>query len=103
MQLQGRLLLNRCPSSFSFTSSHATNHFAAAMFLFLTLKSSFKNWTYLFFFWAGSISYAQIYVGVHYPLDILGGTIIGCSVGYLTGTFYNKRFAFNPIESRSTV
>ena len=43
MQLQGRLLLNRCPSSFSFTSSHATNHFAAAMFLFLTLKSSFKN------------------------------------------------------------
>ena len=103
IQFQGRLLLNRCPSSFSFTSSHATNHFAAAMFLFLTLKSSFKNWTYLFFFWAGSISYAQIYVGVHYPLDILGGTIIGCSVGYLTGTFYNKRFAFNPIESRSTV
>jgi len=103
MQLQGRLLLNRCPSSFSFTSSHATNHFAAAMFLFLTLKSSFKNWTYLFFFWAGSISYAQIYVGVHYPLDILGGTIVGCSVGYLTGTFYNKRFAFNPIESMSTV
>lgn len=94
MQLQGRLLLNRCPSSFSFTSSHATNHFAAAMFLFLSLKPAFKKWSYLFFIWAATISYGQVYVGVHYPLDILGGCLVGCSVGYLTGTYFNKKFGF---------
>lgn len=94
MQLQGRLLLNRCPSSFSFTSSHATNHFAAAMFLFLSLKPAFKKWSYLFFVWAATISYGQVYVGVHYPLDILGGCLVGCSVGYLTGTYFNKKFGF---------
>lgn len=94
IQLQGRLLLNRCPSSFSFTSSHATNHFAAAMFLFLSLKPAFKKWSYLFFVWASTISYGQVYVGVHYPLDILGGCLVGCLVGYLTGIYFNKKFGF---------
>lgn len=94
IQLQGRLLLNRCPSSFSFTSSHATNHFAAAMFLFLSLKPAFKKWSYLFFIWAATISYGQVYVGVHYPLDIFGGCLVGCLVGYLTGTYFIKKLGF---------
>lgn len=104
IQLQGRLLLNRCPSSFSFTSSHATNHFAAAMFLFLSLKTAFKKWCYLFFIWAATISYGQIYVGVHYPLDILGGCLVGCTVGFLTGSYFNKKFGFEnnlPLTSTS--
>lgn len=92
MQLQGRLLLNRCPSSFSFTSSHATNHFAAAMFIYLTLKNSFNKWGKLFFVWAATICYAQVYVGVHYPLDVLAGSIVGCIIGFITAIVFNKRF-----------
>lgn len=75
-----------CSSGYSFTSSHATNHFAVATFLFLSL------YRYLFIFrwpilaWAGIIAFAQIYVGVHYPIDILCGTILGIIIGYIFGT-----------------
>lgn len=88
---QVRLLLDACPVNFSFTSSHATNHFAAAMFIFLTLKRDFKKWSYLFFIWAITICYAQVYVGVHYPLDVLGGALVGTLIGFAFANFFNRR------------
>ena len=87
---QAKLLIGACPTSFSFTSSHATNHFALAMFIMMTLQSLLKKYTYLFFVWAGLISYAQIYVGVHYPLDVLVGTLIGITLGYTFAKLYLK-------------
>lgn len=92
MQVYARLLLGRCPTSFSFTSSHAANHFAAAIFFFITLKPILKKWAYLFFVWAGTIAYGQVYVGVHYPLDVLVGAITGLLVGYFFTLVYNKYF-----------
>jgi len=86
-----RLLLNHCSGGYSFTSSHATNHFGFAMFAFLTLQPFFNKYTKLFFLWAATISYAQVYVGVHYPLDILGGTVLGLCIGWLNGRFFNRR------------
>ena len=86
-----RLLLNYAPGNGSFTSSHAANHFGIAMFFFLALKKYFGNWMYLFFLWAFLISYAQVYVGVHYPFDILGGAIIGCLSGYFTAYLLNRQ------------
>lgn len=88
---QVRLILNNCSGGYSFPSSHATNHFGFAMFLFLTLRPIMKKWGYVFFIWAATIAYGQVYVGVHYPLDILAGTLLGCLIGYLTGTYFNKR------------
>lgn len=87
---QARFLLDRCPSSFSFTSSHAANHFGLAMFIFMTLQPLFKKYTFLFFVWAGIISYAQVYVGVHYPLDIVAGTCIGLMIGYISSKIFMK-------------
>jgi undecaprenyl-diphosphatase len=78
---QIRFLAKTCGMNGSFTSSHATNHFAVAMFLYQTLKRFSPFWA-IAFVWAGLISYAQIYVGVHYPADILGGTLLGCGLGY---------------------
>jgi undecaprenyl-diphosphatase len=86
-----RLLMNRCPSSGSFTSSHATNHFGAAVFLSITLKEYFKNWRYLFFLWAATICYGQVYVGIHYPTDVLGGALLGSLIGYASANFFNRR------------
>lgn len=86
-----RLLLDACSGGYSFTSSHATNHFGFAMFIFLTLKPVLKKWGWLFFVWAATISYGQVYVGVHYPLDIIGGGFLGCVIGYLTATVYHWR------------
>ena len=88
---QVRVLVNYCPQSSSFTSSHACNHFAIAWFIFITLNQT-GSWRWLLFAWAFIICYAQVYVGVHFPLDILGGTIVGTSVGIAMSKFFNKQF-----------
>ncbi len=89
-----RLLVHRCSSGYSFTSNHAANHFGIATFFFLTLKPVLRNWAAIGLVWAAVISFAQVYVGVHYPLDILGGTLIGVFFGTLTGRLFNKRYGF---------
>lgn len=94
-----RLLLNRCPGSGSFTSSHATNHFGMAVFIVQTFKNFIKNEKYALYIWAASICYAQVYVGVHYPLDVLGGAVLGCLIGYATSFFYNQRFGLLTLEA----
>ncbi len=95
-----RLLMNRCPSSGSFTSSHATNHFAATVFLSLTLRPLIKKWRYLFYFWAITICYGQVYVGVHYPLDVIGGGLLGALIGLLTAKFFLGRFGYPGVGRR---
>lgn len=83
MQDEVRLMV-RCGSGYSFTSSHATNHMAIAVFLILTIGGIFKWIRLPLIFWALSIGYGQIYVGVHYPIDILGGALVGLIIGILT-------------------
>lgn len=87
-----RLLVDHCSGGYSFTSSHAANHFGMATFFFITFRRQFKNWALFAFLWAAAICYAQVYVGVHYPFDILGGAIAGVSVGLMTSRFFNKQF-----------
>jgi undecaprenyl-diphosphatase len=88
---QVRVLVNYCPQSSSFTSSHACNHFAMACFIFITLNQT-GSWRWLFFLWAVAISYAQVYVGVHYPLDVLGGALAGSLIGCTMSVFFRKQF-----------
>ena len=85
-----RFIINYCPQSSSFTSSHATSHFAQAMFLYLTLRNTGKGWG-LAFLWALLIAYGQIYVGVHYPLDVFCGSLIGCAIGWGISRLYRKQ------------
>ena len=99
---QVRLILNTCSGGYSFPSSHATNHFGFAMFIFITLRPILKKWGWLFFVWAATICYGQVYVGVHYPVDVLCGTVLGCTIGYLTAKFYNKKIGPLPFEYAST-
>lgn len=91
---QVRLLLDHCGVGFSFTSNHAANHFGMATFFIITFRYIFKNWVWLALLWAAAISYAQVYVGVHYPLDVLSGALLGMAFGITTGSFFNKRFGF---------
>lgn len=86
-----RLLLEHCSGGFSFTSSHATNHFGFAIFVFMTTKHIFGKWGRWLFVWAGSISYGQVYVGVHYPIDIVFGALLGSGIGALTAGYYNRK------------
>ncbi|GAC1418696.1 MAG: hypothetical protein NVS9B7_07970 [Flavisolibacter sp.] len=86
-----RFLVAYCPQSSSFTSSHAANHFGMAAFVSTALKPLIGPWIYLTYFWAFLIVYAQIYVGVHFPLDVIAGAIIGLVIGVMLGLQYLKK------------
>jgi membrane-associated phospholipid phosphatase len=95
---QVRLLLKHCSTAYSFTSSHAANHFGMATYVSLTLYPTFKRWIYLFYLWAFFISYAQVYVGVHYPLDVLGGGGVGVLSGVFTAWAFHKKTGYLNLE-----
>lgn len=94
-----RLLMQYCSGSRGFPSSHATNHFGIALFIYRTMKMYFGKWTYLFFFWAATIGYGQLYIGVHYPSDVICGALLGLVLGYITSTIFNKRFGMLPLRN----
>lgn len=87
-----RMLADHCGQNGSFTSSHAANHFGMAMFFFLTLHSIMGNYSRLFFVWAALVAYAQVYVGVHFPLDVIGGALLGLFAGWLTAKIFHHYF-----------
>ena len=66
---------------YGFASSHAANTFGIATFVWLALKP-FMRWSGLIFIWAVVMTYTRIYLGVHYPGDILVGGLIGMFVGW---------------------
>jgi membrane-associated phospholipid phosphatase len=93
-----RLLLKQCSGSSSFVSNHAANHFGLASFTFLTFRGIFKKWMYVAYAWAFFIAYAQVYVGVHYPLDVLGGAVLGMTVGGITAWLFDKKWGHFQLE-----
>jgi undecaprenyl-diphosphatase len=68
--------LVHAPIDASFPSGHAATSFAAAT----VLSFAFPRWAPAFFLLALAIGFSRVYVGVHYPLDIVGGAILGVSV-----------------------
>ena len=68
--------------NYGFVSSHASNTFCVALLVALILETS-TFVTFLLFFWAILVSYSRIYLGVHFPLDITFGAILGMIIGFL--------------------
>ncbi|MBC7615954.1 MAG: phosphatase PAP2 family protein [Pedobacter sp.] len=79
-----------CGTGYSFPSAHATNHFAIALFLIGIFYRKWKPILPLALTWAALIAFAQIYVGVHYPIDTLVGAILGTCIGLIISTIYKK-------------
>ncbi len=68
-----------CTGTYSFPSNHALNNFAAASF-FSFLFPQFRT---VLFITAGLIAISRVYLGLHYPSDIIGGAVIGIIFGYI--------------------
>lgn len=68
-----------CTGSFSFPSNHALNNFAAAVFYYRL----FPKLKWVLFITASLVALSRVYLGLHYPSDILGGALLGILFGYL--------------------
>jgi undecaprenyl-diphosphatase len=85
-----RLVKPTCGGRFSFFSGHASNSFALALF-FGKLIKPFKNYlSYFLLLIAGLIAYSRVYIGVHFPLDILCGSIVGSMMGVVFFRIWKK-------------
>lgn len=79
-----------CGGLYSMPSNHAANHFALATFWYFSIRAiNGRKWPWLWA-WAALICYAQVYVGKHYPGDVLIGAILGA----LTGWGISRLFVF---------
>ncbi len=85
-----RILKNN--KSFSFISGHATTSTAVTLFMYLTLRKYYK-YTLFFFIWPVLFAYSRIYIGVHFPLDIICGAFFGVLIGLLFYTLSLKLLA----------
>ncbi len=80
----------KTPHSFSFVSGHSTTSFAVTIFMILTLRKHYK-YPLLLLVWPILFAYSRIYVGVHFPIDIFAGMLLGIIEGY---TFYRLSLVF---------
>lgn len=78
-----------CGGAYGFISSHACNCFALAVFITHVLKRYYKKIAWVMFVWAALVAYSRIYMGVHYPGDIIVGAIVGMIVGFIINKLYD--------------
>ena len=79
---QMRFIAVRC-GKYGFFSGHSSNSMAAAVFAGLMLRPYYKNLIFILLLWSAIVAYSRIYVGVHYPLDIVCGLTFGALSGFL--------------------
>lgn len=89
-----RFIAERC-GPFGFFSGHSSNSMAAAIFGGLILRPYYKKLIYILVVWSIIVGYSRIYVGVHYPTDLLFGFLFGALSGfafYKLDVFLKKQF-----------
>ncbi len=88
-KLIGLIRVVKDSDTFSYFSGHAANSTAAMMFVFLILRKHYK-YSYLLFLYPLIFAYSRIYLGLHFPLDIISGFIFGGFTGIVFSKIYNK-------------
>jgi len=91
-----RLVKNTCGGKYGYFSAHAGNTMAVAVFFSFLLKEKFKFVGIILLIWAVCIGYSRIYIGVHFPLDVFTGMVVGLFFGWL----FAKLFIFALLKIR---
>lgn len=86
-EINTKIRIIKSSATFSFFSGHAANTMAVSTFLYLNLKRHFKYLGFLFL-WPLIFAYSRIYLGLHYPLDIICGYLCGLTLGFLMFKLY---------------
>lgn len=86
-QMNTLIRILRSPTGYSFFSGHASSSFSVTTFVVLFLRRHFK-WVYLFYIWPILFVMSRIYVGVHFPIDILVGALVGMGSAVLFYKLY---------------
>jgi len=97
LEINTLIRILKSPTDYSFFSGHASSSFSITVLVFLFLRKKFK-WAVLFFIWPILFCISRIYVGVHFPLDIIVGILVGILSGILFYRLYN-RFSRKSISS----
>lgn len=79
----------KCGGKYGFVSSHAANSIALVLFSIRSLKFE-KKWIYLLWIVPFIVAYSRVYLGVHYPGDILGGALVGIFWGFVFSSFFRS-------------
>ena len=90
LRSQMRLVKPGCGGLYGFLSAHAANTFGMAFLVGSLTKSRFKWLLPLLLCWAGIVAYSRVYLGVHYPLDILAGAVYGTLCGFLFYSIFQR-------------
>jgi len=79
-----------CGGMYSFMSSHAANTFALASLIYMTMKKHYSKIGWVMFIWAAVVSYSRIYMGAHFPGDVICGAAVGMIIGFGIGYLTNR-------------
>ncbi len=83
-----RLVKSYCGGKYGYFSAHAGNSFALVTFFSLIFKKYYQWIPFLLLTWGLLVSYSRIYIGVHYPLDVITGICVGLLFGWLIYKIY---------------
>lgn len=89
----------KSPTDYSFFSGHASSSFSITMLMYLFLRKKLK-WAALFFIWPILFAMSRIYVGVHFPIDIIVGMMVGIFSGILFYLLYGRFIAPGSVSVR---
>ena len=87
-----RLVKENCGGKYGFFSAHASNSFSLAIFFGLLFKNRIRYMIIITIVYASLISYSRIYLGVHFPIDIIVGSSFGIFVGFIMYSFVYLKF-----------
>lgn len=93
-------IVEGCGGQFGFLSSHASTGFALAVFFNLILSGRYTIFKWVLIVWAIVVSFSRIYLGVHYPGDIIGGALIGSFLAYVCAFGYQILLNRYPLLKR---